>query len=61
MNRDVVLIIYAAALGWVACTWWREERQRLVWAAADELVAREDARKRFQAEAAATVTPEPAT
>lgn len=59
MNRDVVLIIYAAAMGWLACSWWRGERQRLVWDAADELAAREDARKRFQAEAAPHIVPDP--
>lgn len=36
MNRDVVLVVYAAVLGWCLNTWWREEKERIAWRAADK-------------------------
>jgi hypothetical protein len=27
MNRDLMLVVYAAVLGWCVCEWWREERE----------------------------------
>jgi hypothetical protein len=41
MNRDVVLVVYALVLGWCANNWWRAERERIAWQAADK--AREHA------------------
>jgi len=29
MNRDVVLVIYAAVLGWCLRGWWQRERESL--------------------------------
>jgi hypothetical protein len=38
-DRPLLLIVYGALLGWVACNWWRSERealeQRAAWRAAD--------------------------
>jgi hypothetical protein len=41
MNRDLLLVVYAALLGWCANNWWRAERERIAWQAADK--AREHA------------------
>ena len=41
MNRDFALVVYAAMLGWVAHRWWREEKERIAWDAADEVQRRE--------------------
>jgi hypothetical protein len=40
-ERTVILVVYAAVLGWVANSWWRAEKERIAWAAADELQRRE--------------------
>ncbi len=56
--RSVALIVYGAVLGYCALTWWRAERQRLVWDAAEEaaqnLARREAWLKDNQPAAAAT-------
>lgn len=31
MNRDVVLVFYAVALGWCLNNWWRDEKERITW------------------------------
>jgi len=36
MNRDVVLVVYAILLGWCANSWWREEKERIAWSAANK-------------------------
>ena len=36
MNRDVVLVIYAGALGWCLHSWWLEEKERIAWRAAEK-------------------------
>ena len=36
MNRDVVLVVYAIVLGWTLNTWWREEKERIAWRAAEK-------------------------
>jgi len=47
MNRDVVLVIYAVALGWCLNAWWRAEKESIIWDAADELGRRQEAAERF--------------
>lgn len=34
--RNLVLVVYAAVLGWVANSWWREEKDRIAWRAAEK-------------------------
>jgi len=36
MNRDLFLVVYAAVLGWVAHSWWRNERRNIAWEAAEK-------------------------
>jgi len=34
-TRNVVLVVYAAVLGWYLHSWWREEKERIAWRAAE--------------------------
>jgi len=44
--NSVVLVVYAAVLGWYACKWWRYEREQIVWDTATEIERRRDAAER---------------
>jgi len=38
-GREVALVIYAGILGWYLRKWWNQEREYLVWSAAERASA----------------------
>ena len=35
-SRGVLLIVYGAMLGYIACKWWEQERERIAWKASEK-------------------------
>ena len=35
-TTTTLMVVYAAVLGWVAHGWWREEKERIAWRAAEK-------------------------
>lgn len=53
-DRSVILLaVYAAVLGWVAHSWWRNERRSIAWEAADKVREQQS----FEAELGQRVPP----
>ena len=57
MSRDVVLVVYAAVIGWYLHRWWEAEREHLVWDAAARASALSTARENGAAPAATGSNP----
>lgn len=41
-NRGVLLIVYGALLGYLACQWWECERRSIAWEAAEKAAEKLD-------------------
>ena len=58
MNRDVVLVIYAVALGWCLNSWWREEKERITWNAVQKTLEEQRTVEELRRQAAQSPDPE---
>ena len=58
MNRDVVLVFYAVALGWCLSNWWRDEKDFLVRRAADQALRDQAELEEFRRQAAQSPAPD---
>lgn len=50
-ERSVILVVYAAVLGWYACKWWESEKRFLAWDAAEKADEIAQARRDSEANA----------